>query len=281
MQVTPQLLGALTSLSWVCTLPSMAPPAKKEATTTTTTHSTHFTTTTIDHGVQVPLSTSSPQLHVLDSKEGDYELALLISSLPINLVVVKPDSPVKQDEYEGTRDGEETGRSNAPKLTAARKKTEWGPLISHCYSCYWRCVLFTLKQIHSRDKDSSCGGLLLAYGRRSETGRVSNIANTEAITSKSSSSSKGNNYFSPSNSKSESGSGSSLLSKGGGQSLIPVASNDLYALIEVCLSSGLDLADKEVPTVVHCLQLLLPQVYRHLCKCELCKLFCNKYYCVQ
>ena len=240
----------------------MAPPVKKEATTTTT-HNTHLTTTTIDHDVQVPLSTSSPQS--LDSKEGDYELALLISSLPINLVVVKPDLPVKQDdEYEGMRDGEETGRSSAPKLTAARRKTEWGPLISHCYSCYWRCVLFTLKQIHSRDKDSSCGGLLLAYGRRSETGRASNVANTEAIASESSkgSSSKGNKYFSPSNSKSESGSGSSLLSKGGGQSLIPVASNDAYALIEVCLSSGLDLADNEVPTVVHCLQLLLPQVGR-------------------
>ena len=244
----------------------MAPPVRNQATTTTT-HSTHLTTTT-DHGIQVPSSTSLPQS--LDSKEGNFELALLISSLPINLVVVKPDLPIKQDVYEWPGGGEETGGSNVPKLTAARKKTEWGPLISHCYSCYWRCVLFTLKQLHSQDKDGSCDGIILPYGRRTETERASNVANTEAIASESS---KGNNYFSPSNSRS--GSGSSLLgrcspgeSKRGGQSLIPVASNDMNALIEVCLSTGLDLADNEVPTVIGCLQLLLPQVGTY----KVCKL---------
>ncbi len=243
----------------------MTPLAEKQATTCTT-HCTHLTTT-----IDQPLSTL-PQS--LDSKRGDYELALLISSLPINLVVVKPDIPVKRDGYEGpgcgdggggggmTHGEEEAGRSGSGvlKLTAAKKKTEWGPLISHCYSCYWRCILFTLKQLHSRDKDSA---LLFPNGRRTE--RASGAANTEAITSERS---KGSNYFSPSNSPSGPSPGGrcspeqSKGERGGPSSLIPVASNDMNALIEACLSCGLDLVDKEVPTVILCLQLLLPQVYK-------------------
>ena len=250
VQVTPKLLGALTGLSWVCVLPNVASLAKIQAAT----HNTHLTTT-IDCGVQMPLSMwqQSP-----DSK-GDFELALLISQLPINLIVMKPDLPAKQDECEGLGSGEgklahdevEAERTSILKLTAARKKTEWGPLISHCYSCYWRCILFTLKQLHSLDKDSSCG---LTNGR---TERASN-ANTEAITSENS---KGN-YLSLSHTPS----GPSLWGRCSseqsqrGQPLIPIASNDVNALIEVCLSTGLDLADDEVPTVIHCLCVLLPQV---------------------
>jgi hypothetical protein len=216
----------------------------------------------------MPLSTS-PQS--LDSKKGEFELALLISSLPINLVVAKPDLPVKQDEYEGPGcgegegGGEEVGRSGSVlKLTAAKKKTEWGPLISHCYSCYWRCILFTLKQLHSREKDS---GLLFPNGNEKRTEKASGATNTEAITSERS---KGNNYFSPSNSPSGPSPGgrcspehSKEQSNGERGALIPVASNDMNALIEACLSCGLDLADKEVPTVILCLQLLLPQVSRY------------------
>lgn len=222
---------------------------KKQAAT----HNTHLTTT-VDHGVQMPSSTWQQSS---DSK-GDFELALLISQLPINLIVVKPDLPAKRDEYEGPGSGEgelahseeEAERTNVLKLTAARKKTEWGPLISHCYSCYWRCILFTLKQLHPLDKDSSYG---LTNGR---TERVS-TANTEAIPSENS---KGD-YLSLSHTSGPSlwGRCSSEQSQRG-QPLIPIASNDMNALIEVCLSCGLDLADDEVPAVIHCLCVLFPQV---------------------
>ena len=267
----------------------MVPLTKNPATTT---HSTHLATAT-NRGVQMSLSTGqqSPE------SKGHSDLALLISQLPINLVMVKPDLPVKQDEREGLGGGEgeemaahgevDVGRS---KLTAAKKKTEWGPLISHCYSCYWRCVLFTLKQLHSLDRDSSCGHLTYSYGdgraqqvpctntdaMGGESSKDSSCgltypygsterapcANTDTITSKSS---EDSSHCSPSHGSSSLARCSSGQPQGqGGQALIPISSNDTNALIEVCLSSGLDLADDEVPTVIQCLCLLLPQVCKYM-----------------
>lgn len=247
VQITPRLLGALTALSWVCML---APSAKDHPAT----HDT-LATKTADTDAQLSLS-ACQKLHVTDPKGDNFELAQLISQLPINLVVIKPDMPAKQNEHDGSEGGEleeEEGRSSIFKLTAARKKIEWGPLISHCYSCYWKCVLFTLKQLHPLDKDS-CS---LTNGR---TNRAYDNS-TQDKTSKASCSwlphTLGPNL---SGRCCDSGSvyGSEWSQRG--QSLIPVGSNDVNAIIEACLSTGLDLADNEVPTVVECLCVLLPEV---------------------
>ena len=227
VQLTPRLLGALTALSWVCTLPSKALSVKKQAAT----YDTHLTTT-IGNDAQMPLLSTWHQSP--DSRGCHLELALYISQLPINLVVVKPDLPAKQDKHEGKR--------SVFKLTAARKKIEWGPLISHCYSCYWKCILFTLEQLY---KGGSSGLTNMVT-----TNKASDV-NTEDITSKSGKT----KYFSLSHTLEP-----SLRETERGHSLIPIGSNDMNALIGVCLSSGLNLADDEVPTVIHCLCLLLPEV---------------------
>ena len=220
----------------------MAPVAKEQAAT-----NSPLVTVTSAGDTQMPSSTWQQ----LPNHRGDhFKLAVLISQLPVNLVVVKPDLPAKPDEHEGKYMmggepvySEEEGRTF--KMTAARKKTEWGPLRSHCYSCYWKCVLFALKQLHGTDKGNS-----LTSGK---TERASDVATDDRT-------SKGSCFQTLEPNLSSKQGGPTMTERGGEGSLIPIGSNDMNAVIEVCLSAGLDLADDEVPAVIECLCVLLPKV---------------------
>lgn len=60
------------------------------------------------------------------------------SKLPANLNIVK------QEELRGGQrhfSDTSTGGEN-------NKQVEWGPLMSHCFLSYWKCILCTLKYLH-------------------------------------------------------------------------------------------------------------------------------------
>lgn len=64
----------------------------------------------------------------------------VISKLPANIRVTKPvlSSQLVQEGPECCDPVEFTN------------PIDWGPLVSHCYTSYWRCILFTLKRLHSQ-----------------------------------------------------------------------------------------------------------------------------------
>ena len=246
VQVTPPFLGAVTALSWVCKLPTTSPMQP----------STHDTS---GSSASVTTATSLTHQHLLTQQQlsGFHgELAVLFSRLPLNLVIVRPDSTyaasatdcVCPRDSNSTSDGErevvcdnrvDEGRSL--KLTAAKRKTEWGPLVTHCYSCYWKCVLFTLKYLHSpigQNKifsgvSQATKGAQLTYSRLSSSKTDSNI--------------------------SEMGSSIGDMS----EAVIPIGSNDTYVIIGACLNN-LDTLDSEAPILIQCLSLLLPKVCIYL-----------------
>lgn len=182
------------------------------------------------------------------------ELAASMSQLPLNLVIVRPDSTcaatvvdsvhtqdfrMTDGEREIVYDDDQVEKGRSLKLTAAKRKTEWGPLVTHCYSCYWKCVLFTLKHLHS------------AIGWKKNLGGASycSLATKEARPSHLSSS-KVDSNFSEINKSSISDVS---------EAVIPIGDNDMNVVIEACLGS-LDVLDSEVPILIQCLSLLLPKV---------------------
>lgn len=248
VQVTLPFLGAVTALSWVCTLPTTSP----------TLPSAHDTS---GSNASVTTATNVTHQHLLTRQQlsGFHgELAASLSRLPLNLVIVRPDSTstatamdsVHARDSSSTLDGErETVYDNrvdeekSLKLTAAKRKTEWGPLITHCYSCYWKCVLFALKHLHSPiDRNRIfCGA---SYYSPTTKG-----AQPTYYTSCSSSS------------KTDSQVGSSIDDMN--KAVFPIGSNDMNVVIGACLNI-LDMLDSEVPIVIQCLSLLLPKVYTYV-----------------
>ena len=78
-----------------------------------------------------PLTKHSPQIqHQLLVST----VVTAIESLPLPLHFSKPSS----------LDLEERAVAET-SLIACRRGIEWGPLVSHCYSSYWKCMLFVLK----------------------------------------------------------------------------------------------------------------------------------------
>ena len=198
--------------------------------------------------------TESTQLNLLTQQKHGfrYNLALSISQLPLNIVLSKPEScstpATSSDGLMGGDLDRGGGEGSAPTLIAAKRKTEWGPLITHCYSCYWKCVLFSLKQLHSPG---------LVGGEEEEVGGVSHFLATSLD--------RGAQTFHSLSSPTTSGPCWSSAAEqretaGVSGSLVPIGSNDMNAVIKVCLES-LDLVDSEVPTVVDSIATLLPKVH--------------------
>ena len=61
------------------------------------------------------------------------------SKLPANLTIVKQDRLY----HGGQRHSSDTSTSGENQ-----KPIEWGPLMSHCFLSYWKCILCTLKYLH-------------------------------------------------------------------------------------------------------------------------------------
>ena len=61
------------------------------------------------------------------------------SKLPANLTIVKQE----QLYHGGQRHSSDTSTSGENQ-----KPIEWGPLMSHCFLSYWKCILCTLKYLH-------------------------------------------------------------------------------------------------------------------------------------
>ena len=229
VQVTSTFLGAVTALSWVCTLPVMS--------STQMCGASDNTTITAKHSSHTPLLSNRQ----LSSPRERLELAVSISHLPINLVLMKPDLPPTGGAVEtikitarNLKGGGDKGKSF--NVTAARKKKEWGPLVTYSYSCYWKCVLFALKLLHSVDKDAADAEVSDAFPSEDGYSSSSNANRLQSISSEDNS--------------------TIIETKG---RLLPIGSNDLNALADVCISS-LDVADEEVATIIDCLSVLLPKV---------------------
>lgn len=161
----------------------------------------------------------------------------------MKLVIVRPDSPppTATDVADNGREvvcGKFAGEGRSLTLTAARRKTEWGPLITHCHSCYWKCVLFTLEQLHSHTVKMD--GVSCFPARASDC--VSRLSSADTARP---------NFPEKINED---------ASVGANEGAVPIGSNDMNVVIEACLGS-LDLLDNEVPTVIQCLSLLLPRVH--------------------
>lgn len=191
------------------------------------------------------------------SCDGDqFELVRSISQLPMNLAIIRPDSSstvtstadvegrglLSKVEVVGERKIESDVASRGGiKLTASRRKTEWGPLITHCYSCYWRCVLFAVKRLHVRPPFSGKGlGGASCRPHPPPPGSADGNA--------------------PSKSLSSSMAHLTLINAdGASSSLVPIGSNDMNVVIEACLGM-LDLLEEELPSVIDCLSVFLPEV---------------------
>ena len=251
MQVTPPFLGAVTALSWVCTLPTTSPTQPSTHNTSSSNASVTTATTSVTHQ------------HLLTQQQlsGFHgELAASLSRLPLNLVIVRPDlttaaatdsahprdsSSMLDGERREIVCGDQVDEGKSLKMTATKRKTEWGPLVTHCYSCYWKCVLFSLKYLHS------------SIGRNRMFGEASHYSPaTKGVqpTHSHLSSSKMDPNFS------EMGSSIGDMS----EAVIPIGNNDMNVVIGECLNN-LDTLDSEVPVVIHCLSLLLPKVCVFIC----------------
>ena len=242
VQITPSFLGAVTSLSWVCTLPMMS--SKPDVASSNS---------------SVPIAPNSDDiaLNLLSQQKYEdwFDLAVSISQLPLNLSLSKPESlstPATEKSFAAHQtsfDKGGSGGNDAPKLTAAKKKMEWGPLITHCYSCYWKCVLFSLKHLHSYSND-------LVGGEK--IGTDAQFRTSYGYDGKDRSFYPSTSNTSPDQLSAVEQSGTVATSS----STVPIGSNDMNVVIEVCLSR-LDLLDSEVPTIVDCMALLLPKVHTH------------------
>ena len=247
VQVTPPFLGAVTALSWVCTLPTMM------SSVTPPTCNDDIITMATTGDMQSPLLTQQN----LSGCHGDqFELATSISRLPLNLVVVKPVLPAAEGGRSLTGGVVETDEEEGKGyfgVTASKRKTEWGPLITHCYTCYWKCVLFSLQRLHPRPISSEkMGGASLMLSQSSD------IIDTP--------------FSSPSTLSDPAKNLSGIISSVGAKGpAVPIGSNDMNVIIEVCLGS-LDLLDEGLSSAIDSLTALLPEVRTNKEKCVCCVL---------
>ena len=113
--LSPSFLGAVSALDWVVSLLS---------------HEEH-------HGGNKKREDEEPDRYCsqMFSPEQIKNLVVPISSLPLLIKIVKPDVVV-------------SSQPNQLPVVAEKKPLDWGPLIAHCYSSYWNCVLFAMRCIH-------------------------------------------------------------------------------------------------------------------------------------